>query len=82
VVVENPGLLDLGRVLIIAGGLLVLIGVAIVLAPRIPFLGRLPGDILFQRDGVTIAIPLATSILLSLVLTVLLNLLARIFNRS
>ncbi|HZT07675.1 MAG TPA: DUF2905 domain-containing protein [Chloroflexota bacterium] len=81
-VVENPGLLDLGRVLIIAGGLLVLIGVAIVLAPRIPFLGRLPGDILFQRDGVTIAIPLATSILLSLVLTVLLNLLARIFNRS
>ncbi len=46
-------------------------------AGRVPFLGRLPGDIAVQRGNWSFYFPLATSILLSLVLTVVLNLFAR-----
>jgi hypothetical protein len=44
-------------------------------------LGRLPGDIVIQRDNFTLYIPLGTMIVLSLVLSLLLNLAARFFNR-
>jgi hypothetical protein len=68
---------SLGRVLIFAGLGLAALGVLLVFAGRIPFLGRLPGDIVVQRDTWTVYFPLATMLLLSLVLTLVLNLLAR-----
>ncbi|HEV7735527.1 MAG TPA: DUF2905 domain-containing protein [Candidatus Binatia bacterium] len=67
----------LGRTLIVVGLLVVAIGVALVLAPRIPWLGRLPGDLVVQRERVTFYFPIATSIVVSIVLTVLLNLFFR-----
>ncbi len=60
---------DLGRFLIVIGALIVLVGVVLVLAGRIPGLGRLPGDIVVRRGSFTLYFPLATSILLSLLLT-------------
>lgn len=68
---------DLGRVLIVVGLLIVLIGVVLTLAGRVPWLGRLPGDITIRRDNFTFYFPLATSVLLSLVLTVILWLIGR-----
>ena len=65
---------ELGRVLIVAGVIAVLAGVVLMLAPRIPFLGRLPGDIVVQRGPLTLYAPLMTSLVLSAVVTVLLNL--------
>jgi hypothetical protein len=67
----------LGRLLILAGLGLAAVGVVLVFAGRVPFLGRLPGDIVIQRDNWTLFFPLATMLLLSLVLTLVLNLLAR-----
>ena len=67
----------LGRLLILAGLGLAAVGVVLVFAGRVPFLGRLPGDIVIQRDRWTLYFPLATMLLLSLVLTLVLNLLAR-----
>jgi hypothetical protein len=67
----------LGRLLLFAGVGLAVLGVLLLVAGRIPFLGRLPGDFSFGSDNVQIYVPLATSILLSLILTVVLNLLAR-----
>jgi hypothetical protein len=68
-----------GRLLIIAGLALVVIGLLITLAPsilaRLPWLGRLPGDLSLKFGTVRIFVPLATCFLLSLVLTVL----ARLF---
>ena len=61
---------QVGRTLVIVGILLIIIGGALTLLGRIP---RLPGDIYVQRRGVTVYVPLATSLLLSLVLTLLLN---------
>lgn len=55
----------LGKILILAGGILIVLGIILVAAPRIPFLGKLPGDIHIKRDNVEFYFPLATSILLS-----------------
>jgi hypothetical protein len=65
---------DLGRLLIALGLLIALAGGALVFAGRIPWLGRLPGDILVRRGPVTFYFPLATSIVVSVVLSVLLAL--------
>ncbi len=71
---------DVGRMLMLLGGVLFVIGPLIVLLGKLPGLGRLPGDILIQRDNFTFYMPLATMILVSLLLTILLNLLARLLR--
>jgi DUF2905 family protein len=68
---------SLGRLLLIFGLILAGLGGLLLLAGQIPFLGRLPGDFSFGSGNLRVYIPLATSIILSLVLTVVLNLLAR-----
>ena len=71
---------SIGRLLIAAGLTLALIGGLILLAGRVPllgWLGRLPGDIVVRRGPVTVYLPLITSILLSVVLTIVLNLFLR-----
>ena len=68
---------DLGRFLIAIGLLLVGVGVALLLAPKLPWLGKLPGDISFQRGRFSFYFPLGTCILISLVLTLILYLLRK-----
>ncbi|HIQ31543.1 MAG TPA: DUF2905 domain-containing protein [Aquifex aeolicus] len=66
---------EVGKFLLILGVLMVLMGALLMVFEKPPFgLGRLPGDIVFRRDNLTIYVPLMTSILLSLALTFLLNL--------
>lgn len=66
-----------GRGLLIAGLSLALVGLGLVLLSRLGFTWRpLPGDIIVRRPGLTIAFPLATMLLASLVLTLLLNFIA------
>jgi DUF2905 family protein len=65
---------DLGRSLIVFGAIAILVGLVLLVAPRIPWLGRLPGDILVRRDNFTLYFPLATGLIVSLVITLLLNL--------
>ncbi len=68
----------LGRLLIYLGGGLLLLGLLLVLVGKLPGLGRLPGDIVIQRENLTVYIPLGTMLLVSLLLTLILNLLSRI----
>ena len=68
---------DLGRALILLGVLLLLIGVVLVFADRIPWLGRLPGDIVVRRKGFTLYVPIVTTLILSLLLTLAMNFLRR-----
>jgi hypothetical protein len=73
---------DLGRLLVVAGVVLLIVGGLITLLPRLGIqLGRLPGDFRFDLGQMTCLVPIATSIILSLLLTIGLNLLARFFNR-
>ena len=69
-------LAQLGRVLVLIGAVILFFGVLLVLADRVPFIGRLPGDITMRGDGWTIYAPLATSIVLSVLLTAVLSLVA------
>ncbi|MDY0276146.1 MAG: DUF2905 domain-containing protein [Desulfomicrobium sp.] len=62
----------MGRILIIAGMVLILAGLLVSLAPRVPWLGRLPGDILVKKENFTFYMPLATSLLLSVLFSLLL----------
>jgi hypothetical protein len=71
------GLSEAGRVLVAAGVLLAAVGLVLLLADRLPGLGRLPGDLVFRRGGATIYLPLGTCLLLSAVLTLLFALLRR-----
>ncbi|NLN29046.1 MAG: DUF2905 domain-containing protein [Firmicutes bacterium] len=68
---------EFGRMLVTIGLLLVGVGLVVMLVGRIPGLGRLPGDILIRRGNFTFYAPIATMLLLSLVLTLLLNLFRR-----
>ena len=71
------GVHEIGRMLVVFGLLIALVGVALVLVGRVPWLGRLPGDIHIQRGNWTFYFPLATSLLLSVVLTLILWILGR-----
>ena len=64
---------DVGKLLIIVGGFIVIVGFFLVLGLRIPYLGKLPGDISVDRGNVHFTFPIVTCLLLSLVLTLLLN---------
>lgn len=76
-----PGLEDLGKMLLLMGGLIALIGLILILVPKVPLLGRLPGDIVIQHEGFSCFFPLATMLLVSLVLTILLNIIVRLLGR-
>lgn len=71
---------DIGRLLIGMGVVLIVIGAVLLFAGKVPWLGRLPGDILIERENVRIFIPIGTMLLLSLVLTVIANLVARFWR--
>jgi hypothetical protein len=70
-------LAPVGRLLIVLGIGLVIGGALLSFGGRIPWLGRLPGDIVVERPGVRFYFPLATSVLLSLLLSAVLWLLRR-----
>jgi hypothetical protein len=65
---------SLGKVLIIAGIVFVALGVVFTLFNKIPFLGKLPGDILVKKKNLTFYFPIVTSVLLSLLFTLILYL--------
>lgn len=68
---------EIGKLLVVIGGLIAVVGFFFIAGGRIPFLGRLPGDISFSRGNTHVYFPLATGILVSLLLTVVLNLFFR-----
>jgi hypothetical protein len=72
-----PGADSLGKTLILFGVVLALLGGLLLLAGKIPFLGRLPGDIVIRRANWSFYFPLTTSIVISILLTLLMSLFSR-----
>jgi len=70
---------SMGKLLIIMGIFLVVVGVAFIWGPKIPFLGKLPGDIYVRKGNFAFYFPVVTCILISLILTLILTL---IFGRK
>lgn len=67
----------MGRVILTIGLLLVVLGLVITFLGKIPGLGKLPGDIYIKRGNFTFYFPLATSIILSLLLSLIINVIMR-----
>ena len=73
------GVTDLGKVLVLLGGIIVIVGLALILIGRTNLpIGRLPGDIIYRGKNTIFYFPLATSIVVSVVLSILLYVIARI----
>jgi len=72
-----PGFDSFGKLLILFGLILAAVGGLVLLIGKVPFIGRLPGDIYIQRKNFTFYFPLATSILLSIILTLLFSFFSR-----
>jgi len=71
----------IARLLIIAGLAIAVIGGIMFLAGRLPFLGKLPGDIMIKKENVTFFFPIATFVIISIILTVIVNVIIRIVNK-
>lgn len=67
----------MGRALIVTGILIVLIGIAVLFAGKIPYIGRLPGDINIHGRNWSLHAPIVTGLIISLILTIILNLFFR-----
>lgn len=62
----------IGKMLVMLGGIIVAVGVLLLFFDKIPYIGKLPGDISIKRDNFQFYFPLTTSILLSIVLSIVL----------
>jgi hypothetical protein len=67
-----PDLTGMGRILIVIGIVIAGVGLVLVVAGKIPLLGKLPGDFLFRGKNISFYFPLTTSILISVILTLIL----------
>ncbi len=65
------GFQPLGKILIIIGLFIIILGIIFLFAGRIPWIGRLPGDIVIERKNFNLYIPITTSIILSILLTII-----------
>ena len=75
-------MIEFGRLLMIIGIIITIAGATLWIAGRyLPWLGNLPGDIRYKSDNVRVYFPLATMILISIISTIILNILVRIFKR-
>ena len=71
---------EIGRTLMLLGGVIFIIGLLLTAAPRVPGLGRLPGDLVVQRDNFTLFAPCGTMIVVSIILTVVINVIVRVLR--
>ena len=67
----------LGKMLILLGVFVILVGLFLLLGEKIPWIGRLPGDIIIRRKNFTLYFPIVTSIIISIILTLLFTLLRK-----
>ena len=76
-----PGFEGIGKTLIIVGIVIAVLGLLLAFGARIPFLGKLPGDILIRKDGFSFYFPIVSLLLLSALLTLIINLIWRFMGR-
>jgi uncharacterized membrane-anchored protein YitT (DUF2179 family) len=72
---------DLGKILLIVGAVIIVAGLVLVFANHIPFLGKLPGDIVIKKENFTFYFPVVTMIIVSVVLTIIINIIFRFIGK-
>ena len=63
----------LGKILLIVGGIIVILGLVPVFSQHVPFLGKLPGDIFIKRNGFSFYFPIVTMLIISILITIIVN---------
>ena len=71
----------IGKILLIIGGVVVILGLILIFSQHIPFLGKLPGDILVKKDGFSFYFPIVTFLILSVLITIIVNVILHFLNR-
>ena len=71
----------IGKILIIVGGVIIIVGLIFLFSPNIPFLGKLPGDITIKKEGFSFYFPVVTFLIISIVLTILINIILRFISK-
>jgi len=74
-------MVGIGKILLIVGGAIVVLGLLLIFSQHIPFLGKLPGDILIKKDGFTFYFPIVTFLVLSIALTIIVNIIWHFLSR-
>jgi len=68
---------DIAKILIIFGAIILVVGIFLFFVPKVPFLGKLPGDIYIEKKNFTFYFPIVTSILASIILSLIFWLFSR-----
>jgi hypothetical protein len=71
----------IGKILLIVGGIIVVLGLILIFSQHIPFLGKLPGDIFVKRDGFSFYFPIVTFLVLSLLISIVVNVIIYFMKR-
>jgi len=71
----------IGKILLVVGGIIVILGLILVFSQHIPFFGKLPGDIFIKRDGFSFYLPIVTLLILSVLITIIVNVILHFMNR-
>ena len=74
-------MVGMGKILLIVGGIIVVLGLILVFSQHIPFLGKLPGDILVKKNGFSFYFPIVTMLILSILITVIVNVILHFLNK-
>ncbi|MHB8086353.1 MAG: DUF2905 domain-containing protein [Dehalococcoidia bacterium] len=74
-------LTSLGKILLIFGGVIIVVGLLFIFAQHIPFFGKLPGDIFIKKDNFSFYFPVVTFIIISIVLTIVINVILHFLNK-
>ncbi len=69
---------EMAKIIIVIGVVLVLIGVAMLFIQKVPFLGKLPGDILIKKENFTFYFPLTTGIIVSIIISLILYIISKL----
>ncbi|MBI2268435.1 MAG: DUF2905 domain-containing protein [Candidatus Blackburnbacteria bacterium] len=69
---------DAGRVIIVVGIVLIILGSLLWFFGKMPFLGKLPGDIFIKRDGFSFYAPITTTIIISILFSIVLTIIANL----
>jgi hypothetical protein len=71
----------MGKILLIIGGIIVVLGLILIFSQHIPFLGKLPGDILVKKNGFYFYFPVVTLLILSILITIIVNVILHFLNK-
>ncbi len=74
-------MVGMGKILLIIGGIIVVLGLIFIFSQHIPFLGKLPGDILIKKNGFSFYFPIVTLLILSILITIIVNVVLHFLNK-